>query len=73
MEDNQNTSSQKTPATFTIFAVDRDGNPKASGGDLFDVFVREKIYLKYAKQFMDPAQVDEVVESKIPGFVTAPK
>ncbi len=41
--------------------------------DLFDVFVREKIYLKYAKQFMDPAQVDEVVESKIPGFVTAPK
>jgi HD-GYP domain-containing protein (c-di-GMP phosphodiesterase class II) len=28
--------------------------------DLFDVFVREKIYLKYAMQFLDPAQIDEV-------------
>ncbi|MEK7769039.1 MAG: HD domain-containing phosphohydrolase, partial [Pseudomonadota bacterium] len=36
--------------------------------DLFDVFVREKIYLDYARQFLDPAQIDEVDESKIPGF-----
>ncbi len=36
--------------------------------DLFDVFVREKIYLKYARQFMDPAQVDEIDEARIPGF-----
>lgn len=38
--------------------------------DLFDVFVREKVYLKYAEQFLDPAQVDHVDESVIPGFGT---
>jgi HD-GYP domain-containing protein (c-di-GMP phosphodiesterase class II) len=37
--------------------------------DLFDVFVREKVYLTYAGKFMDPAQIDEVDESKIPGYV----
>lgn len=36
--------------------------------DLFDVFVREKVYLDYARQFLDPAQIDEVDESKIPGY-----
>jgi HD-GYP domain-containing protein (c-di-GMP phosphodiesterase class II) len=35
--------------------------------DLFDVFVREKVYLRYAQQFLDPEQVDVVDESKIPG------
>ena len=28
--------------------------------DLFDVFVNERVYLRYAEQFLDPAQVDEV-------------
>jgi HD-GYP domain-containing protein (c-di-GMP phosphodiesterase class II) len=37
--------------------------------DLFDVFVRRKVYLRYAQQFLDPEQIDEVDESKIPGFV----
>ncbi len=36
--------------------------------DLFDVFVREKVYLDYARQFLDPAQIDEVDEAKIPGY-----
>jgi HD-GYP domain-containing protein (c-di-GMP phosphodiesterase class II) len=36
--------------------------------DLFDVFVREKVYLRYAKEFLDPRQIDEVDESKIPGY-----
>ena len=36
--------------------------------DLFDVFVREKVYLKYAEKFLDPEQIDEVDESKIPGY-----
>lgn len=29
--------------------------------DLFDVFVRERIYLRYAEQFLDPWQIDEVI------------
>jgi hypothetical protein len=37
--------------------------------DLFDVFVREKVYLRYADQFLDPAQIDDVDPSAIPGFV----
>jgi HD-GYP domain-containing protein (c-di-GMP phosphodiesterase class II) len=36
--------------------------------DLFDVFVREKVYLRYAEQFLDPEQIDEVDEASIPGF-----
>jgi HD-GYP domain-containing protein (c-di-GMP phosphodiesterase class II) len=37
--------------------------------DLFEVFMREKVYLKYASQFMDAAQIDDVDESQIPGYV----
>jgi HD-GYP domain-containing protein (c-di-GMP phosphodiesterase class II) len=36
--------------------------------DLFDVFVREKVYLRYAEQFLDPEQIDAVDESAIPGY-----
>ena len=36
--------------------------------DLFDVFVREKVYLSYARQFLDPEQIDAVDESRIPGY-----
>lgn len=36
--------------------------------DLFDLFISEKVYLDYARQFLDPTQIDEVDESKIPGF-----
>ena len=28
--------------------------------DLFDVFVRERVYQRYAEQFLDPAQIDAV-------------
>jgi HD-GYP domain-containing protein (c-di-GMP phosphodiesterase class II) len=37
--------------------------------DLFDVFIREKVYLEYARRFMDPSQIDHVDESRIPGYV----
>jgi HD-GYP domain-containing protein (c-di-GMP phosphodiesterase class II) len=36
--------------------------------DLFDLFVREKIYLKYAELFLPREQIDEVDETKIPGY-----
>jgi HD-GYP domain-containing protein (c-di-GMP phosphodiesterase class II) len=38
-----------------FMAKDRHIDP-----DLFKVFVNEKIYLKYAKEYMDPSQIDEV-------------
>jgi HD-GYP domain-containing protein (c-di-GMP phosphodiesterase class II) len=36
--------------------------------DLFDIFVREKVYLEYARRFLEPDQIDQVDESRIPGF-----
>ena len=37
--------------------------------DLFDVFVRGKIYRRYAEMFLDKEQIDQVDEAKIPGYV----
>jgi len=36
--------------------------------DLFDIFVRRKVYRRYAEMFLDKEQLDEVDESKIPGY-----
>lgn len=36
--------------------------------DLFDVFIREKVYLEYAKQFLAPEQIDDVDLRAIPGI-----
>ncbi len=36
--------------------------------DLFEVFVREKVYLQYAEQFLDAEQIDEVDHRRIPGY-----
>ena len=35
--------------------------------DLFDVFIREKVYLDYARQFLSPEQIGEIDWSVIPG------
>ncbi len=37
--------------------------------DVFDLFVRDKVYLHYAEMFLEPEQIDEVDESKIPGYI----
>jgi len=36
--------------------------------DLFDVFVRRKVYRRYAEMFLDQEQIDEVDEARIPGY-----
>jgi HD-GYP domain-containing protein (c-di-GMP phosphodiesterase class II) len=36
--------------------------------DLFDVFIRQKVYQRYAEQFLDANQIDRVDEGKIPGY-----
>jgi HD-GYP domain-containing protein (c-di-GMP phosphodiesterase class II) len=40
--------------------------------DLFDVFMWDKVYEKYARQFINPDQIDKVDLSKIPGYVPPP-
>lgn len=37
--------------------------------DLFDIFVRQKVYRKFVDMFVDESQIDEVDESLIPGYV----
>ncbi len=37
--------------------------------DLFDVFIRNKVYLEFAERFVDPKQIDDIDESNIPGYV----
>ena len=39
--------------------------------DLFDVFVHDKVYLRYAQAFLDPAQIDDVDEAAIPSYVAS--
>lgn len=36
--------------------------------DLFDIFIREKVYLQYAREFLEPEQIDVVDETMIPGY-----
>jgi HD-GYP domain-containing protein (c-di-GMP phosphodiesterase class II) len=33
--------------------------------DLFEIFIKEKIYLKYAEEFLDPEQIDQVDDQTI--------
>ncbi len=40
--------------------------------DLFDVFVWEKVYLRYAEEYLDAYQIDTVDLSKIPGYEPPP-
>jgi len=36
--------------------------------DIFDVFIRRKVYMRYAEKFLPKEQIDEVKESEIPGY-----
>lgn len=36
--------------------------------DLFDIFIKEKVYQKYADEFLSDDQCDEIFIEKIPGF-----
>ena len=48
------------------------GNMKLEGHvdpDLFDVFMHKKLYLKYAKEHLDPSKMEEINLNSIPGYV----
>jgi len=36
--------------------------------DLFNIFIHEQIYMKYAEKFLDAAQIDEFEITSIPGY-----
>lgn len=37
--------------------------------DIFDIFIREKIYLDYADEFLEAEQIDEIDEGSISGYL----
>ena len=37
--------------------------------DIFDLFIREKIYLRYAEKFLESEQIDDIDVANIPGYV----
>ena len=37
--------------------------------DIFDIFVKNKVYLDYAEEFLDPEQIDEIDEATIRGYL----
>ena len=37
--------------------------------DIFDLFVREKVYMRYAEMFLDSTQIDAIDEDTIPGYL----
>ena len=36
--------------------------------DIFDVFIKNQVYLDYAQEFLEPEQIDEIDETKILGY-----
>ena len=36
--------------------------------DVFNLFIRDKVYLRYAEMFLESTQIDEIDEAKIPGY-----
>ena len=40
--------------------------------DLFDVFMWNKVYLKYAREHLNPGQIDDVDLESIPGYTPPP-
>jgi HD-GYP domain-containing protein (c-di-GMP phosphodiesterase class II) len=41
--------------------------------DLFDVFMRSRVWLRYAERFLEPEQIDEVDLGQIPGYRPHPE
>ena len=36
--------------------------------DIFDIFIRDRVYLQYAKEFLDPEQIDEIDDALFLGY-----
>lgn len=53
LENGVNKNRQVKPSTFTIHAVDKNGNPKTTGGDLFDVVIEDPLFDIIPNQIKD--------------------
>ena len=39
--------------------------------DIFEIFIKQRVYLDYAEEFLDPEQIDKIEEANIPGYCVA--
>ena len=53
----------------TLFILGRMVQSHEIDPDLFDIFIREGVWLDYARKYLQPEQIDEVDLSRIPGYV----
>jgi HD-GYP domain-containing protein (c-di-GMP phosphodiesterase class II) len=56
------------PLSETLTILGRMRLARHIDPDLFEVFVREKVYLDYAMNHLDPDQIDDPDERAIPGY-----
>ncbi len=56
------------PLSESLQILGHMAQERAIDPQLFEVFVREKVYVEYAQRFLDPGQIDPVDEARIPGF-----
>ena len=54
--------------TQSLFILGKMKEDNHIDPDIFDLFIRNKIYQTYADKFLRADQIDEVDESKIPGY-----
>jgi hypothetical protein len=36
--------------------------------DIFEIFIKQRVYIDYAEEFLDQNQIDEIDEALIPGY-----
>ena len=56
------------PLSESIRILGRMMQDKHIDADLFEVFLRERVYMRYAKRFLPPQQIDRIDWAKIPGL-----
>ena len=39
--------------------------------DIFEIFIKQRVYLDYAEKFLDNDQIDEIDGARIPGYVAS--
>lgn len=39
--------------------------------DIFEIFIKQRVYMDYAEEFLDQDQIDEIDEARIPGYAAS--
>ncbi len=59
---------QPMPLSLALTILGKEKQANHIDSDLFDIFIHQKVYLKYAKKFLLQKQLDEVNITEIPGY-----